>query len=121
MHKVSDFFFGITIALAIAILLLVLPQLARAHAEATAYLVDSSLDEPDADPSNGVCSSTPSGVCTLRAAIMEANFAGGSNTITLPAGTYQLTRPGYDDDGLVGDLDSKHDLTIQGAGSGATS
>ena len=27
---------------------------------------------------------------------------------------------GYDDDALIGDLDIKHDLTIQGAGSGAT-
>src|SRR5437588_3369665 len=84
------------------------------------YVVNSTLDEPDADPSNGICSSTPSGVCTLRAAIMVANFVTGPNTITVPSGTYLLTRPGYDDDALVGDLDIKHDLTIQGAGSGAT-
>src|SRR5437868_4529140 len=84
------------------------------------YVVNSSLDEPDADPSNGVCSSTPSGVCTLRAAIMLANFVTGPNTITVPSGTYVLTRPGYDDAALIGDLDIKHDLTIQGAGSGAT-
>src|SRR5205085_3551911 len=74
----------------------------------------------DADPSNGVCSSTPSALCTLRAAIMLANFVTGPNTITVPAGTYVLTRPGYDDGALIGDLDIKHDLTIQGAGSAAT-
>jgi CSLREA domain-containing protein len=84
------------------------------------YVVNSTLDEPDADPSKPICISTPSGKCTLRAAIMEANFATGSNTITLPAGMYVLTRPGYDDNALIGDLDIVHNLTIQGAGSGAT-
>lgn len=97
---------------------------AKRHAPAvvagTTYVVNSLLDEPDADPSNGVCFSTPSGKCTLRAAIMDANFATGPNTITLPSGMYVLTRPGYDDNALVGDLDIGHDLTIQGAGSGGT-
>src|SRR5258706_8265645 len=67
-----------------------------------AYLVNSTLAEPDADPTNGVCSSTPSGQCTLRAAIMESSFAAGPNTITLPAGTYVINRPGYDNNGLIG-------------------
>jgi uncharacterized repeat protein (TIGR01451 family)/CSLREA domain-containing protein len=84
------------------------------------YLVNSTLDEPDADPSNGVCSSTPAGKCTLRAALMESNFAAGPNTIILPSGTYTITRPGYDNGALLGDYDIGHDLTIQGAGSGAT-
>src|SRR5436305_6173376 len=84
------------------------------------YTVNSTADEPDADPSTGNCVSTPSGACTLRAAIMVANFVVGPHTINIPSGTYVLTRPGYDDDALVGDLDVKHDLTIQGAGSGAT-
>jgi CSLREA domain-containing protein len=83
------------------------------------YVVNSTADEPDADPADGVCQ-TGSGNCTVRAAIMQANFTGGANTIVLPAGTYTLTRVGYDDDALVGDLDIKHDLTIQGAGSVAT-
>lgn len=78
------------------------------------------LDEPDINPFNLTCTSSPSGKCTLRAAIMDANFAGGSNTIILPANTYILTRPGYDDAAFVGDLDIAHDLTIQGAGSGTT-
>jgi uncharacterized repeat protein (TIGR01451 family)/CSLREA domain-containing protein len=84
------------------------------------YLVNSTLDEPDADPANGVCSSTPSGQCTLRAAIMESSFAAGPNTITLPAGTYVIDRPGYDNNSLLGDYDIGHDLTLQGAGPGAT-
>ncbi len=91
-----------------------------ASAAGHTYVVNSSLDEPDVDPSDGHCSSTPSGKCTLRAAIMESNFAAGPNTIILPAGTYVITRPGYDDNALIGDYDIGHDLTIQGAGSGAT-
>jgi CSLREA domain-containing protein len=83
------------------------------------YVVNSTADEPDADPADGICG-TASGDCTLRAAIMQANFATGPNTISLPSGLYLITRVGYDDDALVGDLDIKHDLTIQGAGSGAT-
>lgn len=86
---------------------------------ANMYVVNSAADEPDADPSDGICAAA-NGQCTLRAAIMDANFATGPNTITLPAGVYVLTRPGYDDNALVGDLDIGHDLTIQGAGSGVT-
>lgn len=84
------------------------------------WTVNSTLDEPDGDPSLGLCSSVPSGRCTLRAAVMDSNFAAGPNTIILPSGVYTLTRPGYDDTALVGDLDLAHDVTIQGAGSAST-
>jgi hypothetical protein len=86
---------------------------------ASTYTVNNTADLPDTDPVDGVCK-TINNTCTLRAAIMQANFTGGANTIILPAGTYTLTRVGYDDDAIVGDLDIKHDLTIQGAGSSAT-
>src|SRR5207247_5952689 len=86
---------------------------------ASTYVVNSTADLPDADPADGVCRTANSN-CTLRAAIMQANFTASAATISLPAGTYTLMRAGYDDDALVGDLDIKHDLTIQGAGSGAT-
>jgi CSLREA domain-containing protein len=96
------------------------PLSARATPAAVTYTVDSTADEPAADPASPVCASTPSGRCTLRAAIMRADFAAGPNTIVVPTGTFSLTRPGYDDNALVGDLDIAHDLTIQGAGSSAT-
>jgi CSLREA domain-containing protein len=83
------------------------------------YVVNSTIDAPDTDPSDGVCA-TVDGACTLRAAIMQANFATQPVTITLPAGLYRLTRVGSDDNALVGDLDIRGDLTIQGAGSGLT-
>jgi uncharacterized repeat protein (TIGR01451 family)/CSLREA domain-containing protein len=84
------------------------------------YTVNSTLDEPDGNAADGVCFSFPSGKCTLRAAIMESNFAAGPNTIILPPGVYRLTQAGDDDAALVGDLDIGHDVTIQGAGSAAT-
>src|SRR5260221_13565780 len=52
--------------------------------------------------------------------VSNDNYTTGPNTILLPSGTYKITRPGYDDGVLLGDLDISHDVTIQGAGSGAT-
>ncbi len=91
---------------------------AASLAPATTYTVNTTLDTPDVDPSNGVCADA-NGRCSLRAAIMDANFTAALDTILLPAGVYLLTRPGIDDNALVGDLDITHDLTIQGAGSAA--
>lgn len=48
-------------------------------------IVNSTVDEPDTAPGDGACSSTPSGFCTLRAAVMDANAAFGDDTIILPA------------------------------------
>jgi hypothetical protein len=57
------------------------------------FIVNSSLDELDADVSDGICRSA-SGVCTLRAAVMQANaFTGPGVVIKLPPGTYSITRP----------------------------
>ena len=83
------------------------------------YVVNSTADTPDADILTPACADA-SGHCTLRAAIMQANFVTGLDTITLPSGVYLLTRPGNDDAAIVGDLDILDDVTIQGAGSGTT-
>ena len=53
-----------------------------AHARTT-FTVDSTADTP------GNCG--VAGQCTLRAAIAAADAAGGSNIVTLPAGTYTFT------------------------------
>src|SRR5215210_6646155 len=72
---------------------------------AATFTVTSTADEPDAAPGDGVCAG-PSGACTLRAAVMEANGLGGSNRITLPAGTFRLTTAGRGEDAAAtGDLD----------------
>src|SRR5690349_12945245 len=72
-----------------AVTILVPPT--TAQAVAGRYQVDSTADDPDADPGDGRCTSA-AGDCTLRAAVMEANANPGS-TIVIPAGRYRLTIP----------------------------
>lgn len=43
--------------------------------------VNDTGDAPDLTPGDGVCDTTGTGICTLRAAIMEANAISGTNTI----------------------------------------
>ena len=86
--------------------------LVRSAAAAPPFTVNSTLDEHDATPGNGLCVSTPTGVCTLRAAIEEVNVL-GSGLINLPAGFYDLSA-------AFGDLDITASPTISGAGAGKT-
>lgn len=76
----------------VLVILFAAPLVARADT----FTVTSTADLPDDSPGDGLCAaSAPGGpVCTLRAAIMEANALGGTSThqILLPAGLYQLTR-----------------------------
>jgi CSLREA domain-containing protein len=44
------------------------------------FTVNSSADSDDMEPGDGVCAST-GGMCTLRAALTEANLAPGANTV----------------------------------------
>ena len=64
-----------------------------APAQAANFTVNSTADGHDATPGNNVCeTATGNGVCTLRAAIEEANaLTPQADTITLPAGTYNRT------------------------------
>jgi CSLREA domain-containing protein len=80
------------------------------------YTVNSTADTVDADAGAPACADA-NGKCTLRAAVMQANFHAGADTIVLPAGAYKLTRPGDDDLDIVGDIDVTDDLTIKGAGA----
>ena len=91
----------------------------QASAVGASYSVTSTADLPDTDVGDGVCLSS-NGSCTLRAAVQQANFTAGADTINLPAGVFLLTRAGDDDAAVLGDLDITADLTIQGAGSAAT-
>src|SRR3954453_188565 len=99
------------LACAIATLPGSLPWAAPVHA--APFTVNSVLDEArnPAAPA-GVCQSTPSGVCTLRAAIQTANAFTGADVITLPGGPpYVLT---------LGTLTITSDVTINGAGAAST-
>lgn len=84
------------------------------------YVVTSTFDAPDFDTGDGICAAANSHGCTLRAAIMQANFMPDVDTVTVPAGTFLLTRPGDEDGAVLGDLDIEQPVTVLGAGAGAT-
>jgi CSLREA domain-containing protein len=84
------------------------------------FTVNSNLDAPDSNPGDGSCDQGLF-LCTLRAAIMEANALPGHDTINLSNATYTLTLAGASEDaGATGDLDITDDVTIEGLGSGST-
>ncbi|MCW2543322.1 MAG: hypothetical protein JWM40_874 [Frankiales bacterium] len=104
---------------------------ARASGLTPRLTVNSAIDAPDSLVGDGKCASDADGApCTLRAAIQEADFAGGVTLVVVPAGRYLLTIPpavGEDlagsaaaVDGAAGDLDITSTVTIEGAGAGRT-
>jgi uncharacterized repeat protein (TIGR01451 family) len=100
--------------LVVLLLLCFLPWTTPAHA--ASFTVDWPYDEFDANPGDGVCMSAPSGGCTLRAAVQEAEAKPASaHTIDFAAGftSYQL---------IHGDLDivTSTNLSIVGNGPGQT-
>ncbi|MCH8910552.1 MAG: PKD domain-containing protein [Chloroflexi bacterium] len=83
---------------------------------ASTFVVNTTTDSVDTNPGNGLCSDQ-SGRCSLRAAVMESNAHAGADSISVPPGTYVLTRTGYgDDNGGWGDLDVLGVLSIYGHG-----
>jgi CSLREA domain-containing protein len=89
--------------------------LAAAPVHATMFNVNSEADVPDDSVGDGTCHAVLGlpGVCTLRAAVQEANAHAGADTISLSAGqVYTLTRNGQDDSALNGDLDIDDNVTI---------
>jgi CSLREA domain-containing protein len=75
--------------------------------------VNTTADGLDTLPGDGICQSVGS-LCTLRAAIMEANSLPGPDIIQLRiAGTYLLSIPGQGEDAAaLGDLDVTDDVQI---------
>jgi Calx-beta domain-containing protein len=77
---------------ATAAILIVGTTRSRAQALPT-FTVIEPTDAPDAQL-NGVCASTNQGLCTLRAAVQEAEFAGGGRIVlSAGLGDYRLTIP----------------------------
>ena len=98
---------------------------------AVVFTVNSTDDGADVNPGDGICSTTPAPpyVCTLRAAVMEANRAPNAGaTILLPAGHYILKIfPDVVDGEEKGDINllippgySPGPTTISGAGAATT-
>jgi len=84
--------------------------------------VNTTADTVDATPGDGACAD-PSGNCSLRAAVMEANADPGSTILFSSAlnGTpITLTRKGNDANAVNGDLDINASMTIQGNGPANT-
>jgi CSLREA domain-containing protein len=109
-------------------------------ATAATFTVNSTVDAPDADLGDGICADA-AGMCTLRAAIMQANALGGMNVIDLsqiadPNNPIILSIPGADEtvegnpgtgyqvvdahDASRGDLNITSSMDIIGAGSDKT-
>jgi len=110
----------------IAVTLLLVARALASPSTAT-ITVNSPLDEPDANVNDGQCISTPSGKCTLRAAVMQANVVNVDTTILVPSGIYTFAIGPVGSDGPeTGDLNltapaSGHPvITIIGAGAGTT-
>lgn len=79
------------------------------------FTLNSNGDTVDAAPGNGTCADAGA-LCTLRAAVMEANALGGTHTITVPAGYFIFLTLGVadNDNADSGDLDIYADITITG-------
>jgi uncharacterized repeat protein (TIGR01451 family)/CSLREA domain-containing protein len=104
----------------VGLLALVALAMLAPGARAATFTVTSTADAVDASPGNGVCA-TALGLCTLRAAVQEANALPGPDVVNVPAGTYTLTLGGqFEDVAATGDLDVHDSLTIQGAGAATT-
>src|SRR4051812_10181181 len=84
-------------------------------AQGATFTVDSTVDAVDANISDGVCQ-TAGNVCSLRAAIAQANALGGTHTINVPSGTFPVT-PAL---GLLSINSSAVDVTINGTGAAGT-
>lgn len=88
--------------------------------DAATFVVNTTSDSQDVTPGNGVCADG-SGMCSLRAAITEANALAGADIITLPAGTYTESLVAVNENANVGgDFDITSPITINGEGSATT-
>ena len=111
--------FVVSIA-AVAVVLAAVGGLTSASASTGVVLVvDSTVDAVDAAPGDGACATAALVSCTLRAAIQESNALPGADTITLPAGMYELAIPPLNQNlADNGDLDVTDSVTVNGAGAG---
>lgn len=115
----KSYYVGLSVVLVGFVSVLVLLALPAPTRADTVFTVNSSLDATDAVPGDGICETVVSNsVCTLRAAIQEANALAGTDTLLLPSGIYTISLPGLDEDaGAVGDFDINSQLVISATGA----
>lgn len=89
---------------------------------ASASLLGIALTDGSATAATYTVTTTADGgPGSLRDAIDQANANPGADTISIPAGTYTIGLAGAgEESNATGDFDITDDLTIQGAGAGAT-
>src|SRR3990170_869075 len=56
------------------------------RAQSVTFAVNTTADTPDANPGDGVCADT-TGLCSLRAAVMEANALPDRQTVRIDTAT----------------------------------
>lgn len=113
----------VIVSLIAAFLTLAAVGVVGASTNGSTYTVNSTKDEVDKTPGDNICSSTPSNVCTLRAAVMESNAHTGMDTVSLGQATYKLTISGRDAktfNAAKGDLDITDDTKLYGFSMFAT-
>ncbi len=71
-----------------------------------AFTVNNAGDAVDSSPGNGVCA-TAGAVCTLRAAIMEANHLAGTDSITINSGLNITLSTGNPDNDTNGNFNTE--------------
>lgn len=118
----------LVVGAALGATLVATPTGARA-AVPTFLHVTTTADGVDTHPGDGICR-TAGGACSLRAAAQEANALSGAQTIVLPAGRFELTRPtkwplpsqtvDLETNPANGDLDLFGATTVTGAGARRT-
>lgn len=102
---------GICVAAIIAAVCAAAAAALSARASATlAFVVNTTSDTSDVSGADLVCKDA-SNKCSLRAAVEQSNYNTGAQDITLPSGTFTLTRPITVTTGPI---------TINGAGKSAT-
>ena len=104
--------------------------LGASPAHGATFTVTSTVDAADIGVGDGLCSAIVGVLpdppplfvfgCTLRAALQEANFAPGADTIIVPAGSFTVALAVTAVDDAGGDLDITDDVVITGAGSAST-
>ena len=82
-------------------------------AAAGPFTVNTTADTHDANTGDGVCSD--GSACSLRAALEQANASGGSTTINLPPGTYNLSLGD-----LIAGTQANTAITLHGTGAAAS-
>ena len=94
-----------------------LPSVAQGQASSLTFTVVATADAHDAYPGDGICADG-AGQCTLRAALEEAAAApsGSTVSITVPAGTYDLTLGTL----TLGSASALLNITVDGAGAAST-